>query len=193
MVSRRTGGGEESLEAKAGQENELDSPPPACTLQIRSGRAIFPLPPAALCREPPTQGHFCFKFLHSVTNRILSPVLVMLTSPNTGVFYRSLSLSKMAISDNLKTCKPETGCNSSVQRVAADMTFRNPEGHVCGNALYVSRTGIGLELLHAGLKYRSETALSFLKATDREGPKTVTGEGERTNWTLFKHLECDWI
>ena len=127
MVSRRTGGGEESLEAKVGQENELDSPPPACTLQIRSGRAIFPLPPAALCREPPTQGHFCFKFLHSVTNRILSPVLVMLTSPNTGVFYRSLSLSKMAISDNLKTCKPETGCNSSVQRVAADMTFRNPE------------------------------------------------------------------
>ena len=54
-------------------------------------------------------GHLFF-FWHSVTNQILSPVLVM--SPNTGVFYRSLSLSKMAISD--KTGKPETGCTNSM-------------------------------------------------------------------------------
>ena len=77
------------------------------------GPSFLSLPPSLESHTHTLKGNEClflFFFLDSGTNRSLSPVFVM--SPNTGTFYRSLSLSKMAISD--KTGKPETGCNSSV-------------------------------------------------------------------------------
>ena len=79
----------------------LDTPPPPCTLQIWSGRAIFLLPPA-LSREPHTQGasfffsgqwdkpEFVAGFCHVTKYRSFSPVSVtsenghFLTKPGTG-------------------------------------------------------------------------------------------------------------